>query len=148
MHHPHRGPHDRFVCSQPGAAPDPQGPKAHTETDALLDVLSVLWGAASDRHLRHILFLNIVGEEFWWRGYILPRQELVHGRWTWVVHGLLWALFHLPFWWNVPVLLPSTLSLSFVVSKLKKATPGIIAHAAMNGLGSVTILLGVLDVGA
>ncbi len=25
---------------------------------------------------------NILGEEFWWRGYMLPRQELTHGRWT------------------------------------------------------------------
>jgi membrane protease YdiL (CAAX protease family) len=24
------------------------------------------------------LFFNIVGEELWWRGYILPRQELAH----------------------------------------------------------------------
>jgi len=41
-----------------------------------------------------VLFMNIVGEEFWWRGYILPRQELQHERFTWVVHGILWAFFH------------------------------------------------------
>jgi membrane protease YdiL (CAAX protease family) len=45
-----------------------------------------------------ILVLNIVGEEFWWRGYVLPRQELAHGRWAWLVHGILWTLFHAPFW--------------------------------------------------
>jgi len=27
--------------------------------------------------------------ELWWRGYILPRQELAFGRWTWIIHGLL-----------------------------------------------------------
>ena len=27
-----------------------------------------------------MLFFNIVAEELWWRGYILPRQEVAHGR--------------------------------------------------------------------
>lgn len=94
------------------------------------------------------LLLNILGEELWWRGVILPRQELVHGRATWLVHGILWTLFHLPFWWNLVALLPSTLSLSFVVSRLKNTTPGIIAHSVLNGLAVVMLLLGVLGVGA
>jgi membrane protease YdiL (CAAX protease family) len=95
-----------------------------------------------------ILILNIVGEEFWWRGYVLPRQELSHGRWAWLVHGLMWTLFHAPFWWNLVALLPPTLSLSFVTSRLKKTTPGIVAHAALNGLGLIPIVLGVLGLGA
>jgi membrane protease YdiL (CAAX protease family) len=28
-----------------------------------------------------VLAFNVVGEELWWRGIILPRQELTHGRW-------------------------------------------------------------------
>jgi len=94
-----------------------------------------------------MLMLNIVGEEFWWRGYVLPRQELVHGRWTWLVHGILWTLFHAPFWWNLVALLPSTLSVSFVASRLKNTTPGIIVHFVMNGLGYVMILLGIVGLG-
>jgi membrane protease YdiL (CAAX protease family) len=94
-----------------------------------------------------ILCFNVFGEELWWRGYILPRQELVHGKWTWLIHGVLWTLFHLPFWWNLIALLPSTLSLSFVVSRLKNTTPGIIAHFTLNGLGFVMILLGILGSG-
>jgi len=93
-----------------------------------------------------ILCFNILGEEFWWRGYIMPRQELVHGRWTWFIHGILWTLFHIPFWWNLISLLPSTLSLSFVTSRLRNTTPGIIAHLLLNGLGFVMIILGVLGV--
>jgi membrane protease YdiL (CAAX protease family) len=91
-----------------------------------------------------ILCFNVFGEELWWRGYILPRQELVHGKWTWLVHGVLWTLFHLPFWWNLLALLPSTLSLPYVASRLKNTTPGIITHFVLNGLGFLMILLGVL----
>lgn len=42
-----------------------------------------------------LLVLNIFGEEPWWRGYVLPRQELFFGRATWAVHGVFWSLFHL-----------------------------------------------------
>ena len=91
-----------------------------------------------------ILCLNIFGEEFWWRGYILPRQEMSFGKCTWLVHGLLWTLFHVFWWWNLIALLPSTLSLSYVAYKRKNTTPGIIAHWAQNGLGLIVLTLGVL----
>lgn len=32
-------------------------------------------------------FFNIFGEEFWWRGYIQPRQELLNKNWTWLVQA-------------------------------------------------------------
>ncbi len=41
-------------------------------------------------------FFNIFGEEFLWRGYIQPRQELLNKKWTWLVHGLFWAGWHIP----------------------------------------------------
>jgi hypothetical protein len=41
-------------------------------------------------------FFNIFSEEFLWRGYIQPRQELLNGRMTWLVQGILWAVFHFP----------------------------------------------------
>ena len=94
-----------------------------------------------------ILCLNIFGEEFWWRGYILPRQELRHGKWTWLLHGILWNLFHVFWKWNLIALIPSTLSLSFVANRSKNTTPGIIVHWINNGLGLVMLLLGILGVG-
>ncbi|MCK4472465.1 MAG: CPBP family intramembrane metalloprotease [Anaerolineae bacterium] len=92
------------------------------------------------------LFFNIIGEEFWWRGYILPRQELALGKWVWVIHGLLWAFFHAFKWWDVIGLLPVTVGFSYVVYRLKNNTPGIILHTLFNGLGVIPILLGVLGV--
>lgn len=34
--------------------------------------------------------LNIGGEEFFWRGVLLPRQEVAFGRNTWIPHGTGW----------------------------------------------------------
>ena len=65
-------------------------------------------------------FFNIFGEELWWRGYIQPRQELLTKRYTWLVHGTLWSLFHVGVGWSVIFLaLPNFFILPFVV-QIKK----------------------------
>ena len=80
------------------------------------------------------LLFNIVGEELWWRGYILPRQGLAFNKWTWVIHGTLWGLFHIFWKWNLIILLPSSLVLSYVIWKRKNTWIGIISHLAFNSV--------------
>jgi membrane protease YdiL (CAAX protease family) len=75
-----------------------------------------------------VLFFNIAGEELWWRGYVLPRQELAFGTRTWLVHGLLWTGFHAYKWWDLLSLLPLCLGLSYVVRRLQNNTPGLVMH--------------------
>jgi membrane protease YdiL (CAAX protease family) len=87
------------------------------------------------------LLFNTFGEELWWRGYILPRQEAAHSTHTWVLHGLLWTLFHAFKYWEFAALLPTCLALSFVAQRRKNTWPGIVTHFALNGLESVSILL-------
>jgi membrane protease YdiL (CAAX protease family) len=93
-----------------------------------------------------VIFFNIFGEELWWRGYVLPRQELAQGKRAWVVHGILWLLFHVHQRWNWIGMLPGALMTPFVASKLKNTSPAIIAHWANNGLLLVVIILGILGV--
>lgn len=92
-----------------------------------------------------LLAFNIFGEEFWWRGVVLPRQELVHGRNTWLIHGTLWTLFHAFKYWSWLGLLPVCLALSFVAQKRSNTWPGIITHFAVNGLSLVPILGAILS---
>ena len=91
-----------------------------------------------------LLSFNIFGEEFWWRGVILPRQELVHGKYTWVIHGTLWALFHAFKYWAWIGLLPVTLGLSFVAQRRKNTWPGIITHFVINGISLIPIIAAIL----
>ena len=86
------------------------------------------------------LFFNIFGEELWWRGYILPRQELVHGGSTWIIHGALWTIFHAFKYWEIAAILLASLALSFVALKRKNTWPGIVTHLTINGLGPICIL--------
>lgn len=88
--------------------------------------------------------VNVLGEELWWRGVILPRQELSLGRWTWFVHGMLWAAFHSFFHWEVLSLLPGCIALSFVAQRTRNTWPGIIAHFAVQAPTILAVLVGVI----
>jgi membrane protease YdiL (CAAX protease family) len=90
-----------------------------------------------------LYFFNIAGEEFWWRGYILPRQELAFGRFTWLVHGLSWAFFHLFKWWDILTLMPVCLLIAYASQKRQNNWTGLIAHAIVNGTGVLFILAAV-----
>jgi len=89
--------------------------------------------------------VNVVGEEFWWRGMLLPRQELAHGPRAWAVHGTLWAGFHLGFFpTDFIVLLPAALAYGWVCQRCKSTVPGLVAHGVLNGLAAIRIVAGIL----
>lgn len=90
-------------------------------------------------------FFNIVGEELLWRGYILPRQELAYGRFTWLINAALWFLFHVCFGFDLLILLaPILLVLPYVVQRRKKTMIGIVIHALINGPSFILISLGLM----
>ena len=91
-----------------------------------------------------LLVFNILGEEFWWRGVVLPRQELAFGKHVWILHGLMWAVFHIFKWWDVLALVPICLALASVCSRQKHTTPGIVIHGVTNGISLAPRLMAIL----
>jgi len=90
-------------------------------------------------------FFNIFGEEFLWRGYIQPRQELLTGRWTWLVHGLLWATWHIPMGFDLIVAsLPIFFVLPAVVRLRANTSVSIIVHAVFGAFGFLGLALGLV----
>jgi membrane protease YdiL (CAAX protease family) len=81
------------------------------------------------------LFFNIVGEELWWRGYILPRQELAFGKKTFLLHGVMWTCFHMYRWYSVPFMFLTQWVIPFIVQRTKNTWPGMISHFLLNGTG-------------
>ena len=88
-------------------------------------------------------FFNVLGEELWWRGYILPRQELTHGQRTWLVHGLLWTGFHLFSPYNALMVLPGALWVSWIVQREKNTWIFVISHGTLNALAMIRLVKGV-----
>lgn len=90
-----------------------------------------------------MFFLNIFGEELLWRGYILPRMELRHKEYSWLINALLWMMFHLTFGLDLMILLlPTFFILPFAVYKTKNTTVGVIMHALLNGPMFILLLFG------
>lgn len=100
------------------------------------------WGLVILFALR--LFFNIAGEELWWRGYVLPRQELAFGRSAWLVHALLWWGFHAFKWWDMLTVLPLALLLSYGAQRTQNNWVPTIAHLLANSLLMLLVLGGVL----
>jgi membrane protease YdiL (CAAX protease family) len=81
-----------------------------------------------------VLIFNISGEEFFWRGYIFPRQELQNGKTTFLIHGLIWGFTHLFQYWLILPILVGSFALSYLVQLTKNTWIGILAHMLNNGL--------------
>ncbi|MDC6364748.1 MULTISPECIES: CPBP family intramembrane glutamic endopeptidase [Flavobacteriaceae] len=89
-------------------------------------------------------FFNVLGEEFLWRGYLFPKQELRHGKYTWVVHGLLWTMFHLFAPYNALMVLPGALFMSYVVQRTQNNTIFLISHAVLNGIPVIGLIINII----
>lgn len=89
--------------------------------------------------------LNILGEEFLWRGVMLPRQEIAFGKKAWVIHGFGWGLFHIAFGWQLLItLIPVIFIQSYIVQKTKNSWIGVIMHGGLNGPSFMAISLGLI----
>ncbi len=92
-----------------------------------------------------LYFFNIAGEELWWRGYLLPRQEQTHGSAACLVHGLGLAVFHLPLGVDLTlILLPFLFALPYVVQRQKNLWTGFIVHGVLNGGGFLAVAFGMV----
>ena len=91
-------------------------------------------------------FFNIFGEELFWRGYILPRQEGLNGRWTFAVHGALWAIWHLPMGIGLVVSALPTLFILPAIAQIRRNTSiTLIIHAVFGAMGFLVLAFGVIS---
>jgi membrane protease YdiL (CAAX protease family) len=90
-------------------------------------------------------FFNIFGEEFLWRGYIQPRQEMLNKKHTWLVHGLLWGIWHLPMGLDLIFsAIPIFFVLPAIVQIRKNTTISIIIHFVFGAFGFLALALGLV----
>lgn len=92
-----------------------------------------------------MFFFNIVGEEIYWRGYIMPRQELANGKYAWLINSVLWGVFHISFGRDLLIIaLPALIILPYAAYKTKNTAVGIFIHGIFNGPMFVLVSLGIL----
>ncbi len=86
------------------------------------------------------LLLNILAEELYFRAWMLPKLSQ-HGQWSWVMNGVLFALYHTFQIWLLPVLLVASLFFAYVFYRSQSIWPSLAGHLIGNFLLSI---LGVL----
>ncbi len=47
-----------------------------------------------------LIIFNILGEEFLFRGVLLPKMNGVFGKWDWLANGILGTLYHVSMPWS------------------------------------------------
>ncbi|TGY88152.1 CPBP family intramembrane metalloprotease [Marinicauda algicola] len=92
-----------------------------------------------------IYLCNVVGEELWWRGYLLPRQAAAMGAWAWIPHAFLWAGFHAFFAWDIVLLIPIALMIASVCQWRRSTWPGLVAHGVLNAPAFLRIYDGIIS---
>ena len=75
------------------------------------------------------LFNTFLGEEFVFRGVLLPKMEGVFGKWDWVANGFLFSLYHLHQPWGILATLPADLVIAFSGKRFHSNWFPIILHS-------------------
>src|SRR5829696_6639265 len=78
------------------------------------------------------VFNTILGEEFLFRGVLLPRMEGVFGRWSWVANNVLFALYHVHIPWVMPNAFLTGLLYTYPAYRYRSTWMSIIVHSAQS----------------
>jgi membrane protease YdiL (CAAX protease family) len=87
------------------------------------------------------LVFNILGEEFLWRGIILPRQIAKYHEKAWIYHGIIWTFWHVFWSWNLIIIFPFAMAVAYVYYKRQNILIPILAHGLMNSIPLILIII-------
>ena len=79
--------------------------------------------------LASAVFNTILGEEFIFRGVLLPKMEGVFGKWDWVANGILFSLYHLHQPWGILATMPGDLLFAYSGKRFHSNWFPIILHS-------------------
>jgi CAAX protease family protein len=86
------------------------------------------------------LFNTVLGEELFFRGFLLPRMHGAFGRADWLANGFLFALYHLHVPWVIPTTLIDTFSLALPAKRYRSAWFSIAVHSTQTVFISLAVL--------
>ncbi len=87
---------------------------------------------------------NIIGEELYYRSFLLPKMRAVFGSWDWVANGVLFALKHIYQRWVYIGILPGALACAVLGGPIGSVYLSMIAHWAGNFLMGVIMSIPVV----
>lgn len=117
----------RFFAEPPG-----YGMAAVLGSQEILDRLVGAWWFLA-LFVVQAIFNTILGEEFLFRGVLLPKMEGVFGRWSWVANGVLHGVYHVHQPWGIPGAVISCAFLyAFPSWRFRSTWMGVIVHSGQS----------------
>src|ERR1700752_3794312 len=110
-------------------------PEGYSPAILFAPELRALWvGAWNLLALQVVLsiFNTFLGEEFIFRGVLLPRMKGVFGKWDWVANGVLFGLYHLHQPWGLPGNILNGLVFAFTAKRYRTNWFPIILHSGQS----------------
>lgn len=89
------------------------------------------------------IFNTFLGEEFLFRGVLLPKMRGVFGRWDWVANGIAFGLYHLHQPWGLPGNILHGLLLAFTGKRYHSNWFPIILHSGQS-IYFIVLILGLV----
>ena len=86
------------------------------------------------------LFNTFLGEEFLFRGVLLPKMQGVFGKWDWVANGVIFGFYHLHQPWGILSDILAALVFAFAGKRFHSNWFPIILHSLPNALFLFSIL--------
>jgi len=86
------------------------------------------------------VFNSILGEEFLFRGVLLPRMEGVFGPFSWVANGVLFGLYHVHQPWGILNSVLTGLLYTFPAYRYRSTWMSIILHSVQNVFTAFLVL--------
>jgi membrane protease YdiL (CAAX protease family) len=87
------------------------------------------------------VFNTILGEEFLFRGVLLPKMEGVFGRWSWVANGVMFGFYHVHQPWGfVGSAISGIFLLAFPSWRFRSTWMGVIVHSVQSVFFAFLIL--------
>ena len=105
---------------------------AALESQEILDQLVGAWWFLG-LFVVQAVFNTILGEEFLFRGVLLPKMEGVFGKWSWVANGVLFGFYHVHQPWGIPgAVINSSFLYAFPSWRFRSTWMGVIVHSAQS----------------
>jgi membrane protease YdiL (CAAX protease family) len=99
------------------------------ESQGILDRLVGAWWFFA-LFVVQAIFNTILGEEFLFRGVLLPKMEGVFGRWSWVANGVLFGFYHVHQPWGiVGAVISGVFLYTYPTWRFRSTWMGIIVHS-------------------
>lgn len=110
------------------------------ESQEILDRLVGAWWFLG-LYVLSSVFNTILGEEFLFRGVLLPKMEGVFGRWSWVANGVLFAFYHVHQPWGIAAnVISGAFFLAYPSWRFRSTWMGVIVHSVQNVFFAFLIL--------